>query len=108
MSSDATRLVQFKREIADLYPDFEKRVTQAFHEVVNELEKVTNEIAQAGPSYLPSINYDQLGSVSDDKLAEIKRKGSLIIRGVVPRKEAEGYKTDLQAFVDANPNVEGK
>ena len=38
----------------------------------------------------------------------IKRKGSVVIRGVVDVKTASGWKTELEEFIKANPQAEGR
>ena len=42
------RFVELKKEIAGSYPDFEARVTKAWGEILQELEKVTKEITGKG------------------------------------------------------------
>ena len=101
------RLLQLKRDIASSYPDFERNATSAWDEVLQELAKTTQEIGQQGSSYLPIVEYDKLSSLPWDKVNELKRKGSFVVRGVVPVEEARAYKTDLETFVSANPSVEG-
>ncbi len=42
------RFADLKREIANSYPDFEKRVTKAWAEIIDQLNKRTEEIAKEG------------------------------------------------------------
>ena len=42
------RFVELKKEIAGSYPDFEARVTKAWGEILQELEKATKDIASKG------------------------------------------------------------
>jgi hypothetical protein len=100
-------MMKLKQEIANSYPNFEANATRAWNEIISELATVTDEIVATGPDYLPSVDYKDLENLGQDKLAEIRRKGTVIIRNVVPRDEAEQYKQSLKEFVAANPNVEG-
>ena len=43
------RFVELKRTIAESYPDFEKNVTKAWNEVLEELKVATEEFATKGP-----------------------------------------------------------
>lgn len=99
--------VQLKHDIASFYPDFERRATQAWNEVLEELSAVTTEIAKQGPSYVPIIEYDQLNSLSTETIAELKRKGTFVVRNVVPTPEASQWREDLQEWIRSNPNAEG-
>lgn len=102
-----SNLVQLKQEIVNTYPDFQAKAEKAWAEVTSDLAKVSKAIAEQGPDYLPSVEYSSLSSLPADKLAELKRKGTFIIRNVVPREEALEWKQGLDEFVAANPNVEG-
>jgi hypothetical protein len=42
------RFLDFKREIANSHPDFEKRVTKAWAEIIDQLNERTEEIAKEG------------------------------------------------------------
>lgn len=42
------------------------------------------------------------GNVSQESLAEIRHRGSVVIRNVVPRKEARGWKERVEDYVAAN------
>ncbi|WVQ70477.1 uncharacterized protein L199_008704 [Kwoniella botswanensis] len=105
MSIDS--FLQLKQEIAQSYPEFESKATQAWSEILEEMARVTKIIAEQGPDYLPIVEYSELTSLSADRLAELRRKGSFVVRNVVPRDEAVGWKSGLDKFVSNNSNVEG-
>jgi hypothetical protein len=87
MSIDASAiLVQVKQDIANSYPDFEKRATQAWGEVLGQLDTITNRIAADGPNYLPQVSFSDLANLKPEQINEINRKGSVIIRDVVDDK----------------------
>jgi hypothetical protein len=44
------RFVDLKREIASSHPDFQERLTNAWVDVLEQLEKTTNRIISEGPS----------------------------------------------------------
>jgi hypothetical protein len=105
MTTDS--FVHIKHDIASFYPDFESRATEAWHEVLSELAQTTSDISNEGPSYVPIIDFNSLGTLSSDDLARLKRRGTFVLRNVVPRDEASQWKEDLRDFVSKNPNAEG-
>ncbi|KAH9902605.1 DUF1479-domain-containing protein [Cubamyces lactineus] len=101
------RFVELKKEIAGSYPDFEARVTKAWGEILQELEKVTKEIASKGSQNVPEVNFSELGNLSPERVEEIKRKGSVVIRDVVDDAEAKEWQAWLREYVTKNPDIEG-
>ncbi|THH30269.1 hypothetical protein EUX98_g3936 [Antrodiella citrinella] len=100
------RFVEIKKEIASLYPDFQERITAAWNDLLIELDKGTAEIARLGSDIVPQVEFAQLGKLSTEEVAAIRRKGCVVIRNVVDDAEAAAWKQDLVDFVKANP-VEG-
>ena len=48
MSLPQASFVDIKRSIASSYPDFEARATTAWHEVINELDKLAKGVKEEG------------------------------------------------------------
>jgi hypothetical protein len=101
--------IDIKRSIASSYPDFEARATTAWHEIIEELDKVTSIIKEEGLNYIPQINFNSLDSISEDEIKVIKRRGSALIRDVVDDAQAAEWKEELKEFVKVNDErgVEG-
>lgn len=59
--------------------------------------------------YIPQINFNSLESLSQDEIAKIKRRGSVLIRDVVDDAQAVQWKDELKEFVKVNDErgVEG-
>ena len=114
--------VDIKRSIASSYPDFEARATTAWHEIIKELDKLARVIKEEGANvcrwlkniyneiyiqiylrqYIPQVNFNSLSSLSQDEIAKIKRRGTVLIRDVVDDAQAVGWKEDLKKFVKVN------
>ncbi|KAF7312021.1 hypothetical protein MIND_00214000 [Mycena indigotica] len=110
MSTDEATFADIKAAIAaENGPDFEQKATQAWAEIIAELQLVTNTIAQEGPSYIPTVSFAdiQAGSLSAAQIAEVKRKGSVVIKDVIDDKQARLWKEELEEFVKKNPQAEG-
>jgi hypothetical protein len=57
--------------------------------------------------YIPQVNFSDLDNLKPEQVNDIKRKGSVVIKDIVDDAEAMSWKTSLDEFVKANPNVEG-
>ena len=57
--------------------------------------------------YIPQINFNSLDNLSQDEIAKIKRRGTVLIRDVVDDAQAIGWKDELKKFVKVNDEVEG-
>ncbi|KZT07579.1 DUF1479-domain-containing protein [Laetiporus sulphureus 93-53] len=101
------RFVEIKQEIAASYPDFQQRVTKAWNELLAELDQVTAEIAKEGTNYVPQVKFSELATLNPERVEEIRRKGSVIIRDVVDDIEAASWKDWLQEYVTTNPGIDG-
>ncbi|KAK7461877.1 hypothetical protein VKT23_008311 [Stygiomarasmius scandens] len=100
-------LLDIKKEIASSFPDFQARVTNAWVEIIDELSKAADKISSVGPDYIPQVNLSELSSLSPEKVNEIRRKGTVVIRDVVDDADAISWKQQLKEFVAANPDIEG-
>ncbi|KAJ7760633.1 hypothetical protein DFH07DRAFT_816198 [Mycena maculata] len=101
------RFTEIKRTIAATNPDFEQNVTKAWIEVLAELDKVTTLITKEGSAYIPQVAFADLDKLSPAQIADIKRKGTVVIKDVVDDAQARAWKTGLEEFIKANPQAEG-
>ncbi|KAF8556553.1 DUF1479-domain-containing protein [Imleria badia] len=85
----------------------EERLTASWNDILSELAKRTAEIAEAGPDFIPQVDFADLEQLTPEKIDVIRHKGSIVIRGVVETQTASGWKTELDEFVKANPQAEG-
>ena len=54
------------------------------------------------------MNFNELGDLSSERLAEVRRKGCVVIRDVVDDAEARTWQAWLREYVAKNPEVDGK
>ena len=100
------RFRDLKHKIAAQYPDFENKATAAWGEILEELAKVSKEIKAAGSNYIPQVDFADLDKLTEEDLARIRTRGSVVIKDVVDDAEATEWKNLLDEFVKKNP-VEG-
>ncbi|KAF4613742.1 hypothetical protein D9613_008102 [Agrocybe pediades] len=101
------RFVDLKKQIAAQYPDFEQNAVRSWGEVLEEMNKVTKVVKVEGVDYIPQVNFADLEKLSKEEIERIKRRGTVVIRDVVPDEQAVKWKEELKEFVKANPTVEG-
>ncbi|KAF9478840.1 DUF1479-domain-containing protein [Pholiota conissans] len=101
------RFVDLKASVAASYPDFEKNATQSWAEILEELDKVTKLIKEQGVDYIPQVNFADLQTLNHEQVDKIKRRGSVVIKDIVPDEQAAKWKEELKEFVKVNPTVDG-
>ncbi|KAK9455941.1 hypothetical protein V1511DRAFT_499108 [Dipodascopsis uninucleata] len=95
----------------------ESDIVDAWHRLLSDLEKETKEIQRLGHNIVPTADFekdigvDPLTNIpyfkSAELVQEIKKRGTVVIRNVVPRDEARNYKYMAEEYVKANPSVVG-
>ncbi|EPQ53979.1 DUF1479-domain-containing protein [Gloeophyllum trabeum ATCC 11539] len=101
------RFAELKQEIAESYPNFEERVTEAWRRLLPALAASTEQIAKEYTHIIPQVNFADLDSLNEETINNIKRRGCVVIRDVVEDAEAAAWKAALQEYVTANPDVPG-
>lgn len=58
------------------------------------------------PQIIPSVNYADItnGTLTQHQLDEIRHRGSVVIRGVLPKSTVLGYKKQAREYIAANKN----
>lgn len=91
-------------------------IQTAWKEVLESLKTETKEIEEKGASLIPQVTYPGDDVVDQKSLEEwmgketieaIKRRGSVIIKGVVPVEKALQWKQDIREYVKLNPQTKG-
>ncbi|CAO3589286.1 unnamed protein product [Absidia cylindrospora] len=100
-SSLDPRFVTLKEDITPEDPD----VLQAsFDRLLATFEEEKQEIKQKGSAVVPEIHIDAIknngGSLPEDIAACVKKRGALVVRGLIDRKEAQDYKTQIKAYIN--------
>ncbi|KAE8165217.1 hypothetical protein BDV40DRAFT_286442 [Aspergillus tamarii] len=88
----------------NLTSGFEGQIQQSWDELVEVLKVRTEEVASKRESIIPQLNYSDIrtGSVPPETVAAIRRTGVAVIRGVVPKEEAEGLLSDVRRYFAAH------
>ncbi|KAJ5995079.1 hypothetical protein N7481_002056 [Penicillium waksmanii] len=87
-----------------LFEKNEKALTESWQRLLPSLEEEVDKIKTKGSDIIPSVEYADVvaGKVPEATMKEIRHRGTVVIRNVVPRKEARDYKNRIQEYVAAN------
>ncbi|KAF8886070.1 DUF1479-domain-containing protein [Gymnopilus junonius] len=101
------RFADIKASIAASYPDFEANAIQSWGEILQELNEVAKVIKTDSVDYVPQVNFTDLHKLSPEGVEKIKRRGTVVIKDIVPDEQAAKWKDELKEFVKINPDVDG-
>ncbi|KAL4788717.1 hypothetical protein BJX76DRAFT_344816 [Aspergillus varians] len=95
---------RFKDLKESLFRKNEEALKKSWERLLPSLEEEVHQIKLKGSDIIPSVEYSDVvsGNLSPESLAEIRRRGSVVIRNVVPRREARGWKERIEEYVAAN------
>ncbi|EGE81559.1 DUF1479 domain-containing protein [Blastomyces dermatitidis ATCC 18188] len=79
-------------------------LTKSWFRLLASLEHEVEEIRKAGSDVIPSIDYSEVlsGEVGPGKLDEIRRRGCVVVRGVLPKSTALDLKQEAREYISAN------
>lgn len=98
----------YLREIVNS-PDLAARLEASWADLCGELRGVNENIVRQGANAIPSLDFEAIASssVPTSTIEAIKRAGTCIVRGVVPRDTAETWLEDVRRYIARNPQVKG-
>jgi hypothetical protein len=87
----------------------EVAITESWHRLLMALRSEIDMICPVGSDIIPTINFDQIETpIHVDRFAkELRKRGAAIIRDVIPKKEALGWKQDIMEYLENNPRTKG-
>ncbi|KAE8151113.1 hypothetical protein BDV25DRAFT_129039 [Aspergillus avenaceus] len=82
----------------------EEALKRSWQRLLPSLEEEVDKIKKKGSDIIPSVDYSDVvsGSVPEALLAEIRHRGTVVIRNVLPRGVAREYKERIEDYVAAN------
>ncbi|SCV57157.1 related to DUF1479 domain protein [Fusarium fujikuroi] len=83
----------------------EDKIVQSWNKLLRELKRENEIVAKKGPGVVPQIEFKDLESSSDALREEVKKRGVVVVRGVVPEGEARAYKAEVEEYVARNPST---
>jgi hypothetical protein len=100
---------RFRQLKLDLVRGREKEIVASWTKLLRTLREENEIIAKKGPGVIPQVEFTDLDNGLDNKVKEeIKKRGVVVVHGVIPEKEARGYKARVEEYVQKNPHTRGK
>ncbi|PSR83409.1 hypothetical protein BD289DRAFT_370015 [Coniella lustricola] len=103
-------ILSFQRFIAiktALIKGNELAIATSWEHLLGQLRQEVQKVSDKGLSVFPIINYDDLSSPGKTLtfLADLRTRGSAIIRNVVPKDEAETWTSELDQYLQHNSHA---
>ncbi|KPM41086.1 hypothetical protein AK830_g5467 [Neonectria ditissima] len=94
---------RFRQLKCDLVRGREAEIKHSWTRLLGELRRENDVIAAKGPAVIPQVEYKDLEAGIDGLQAEIRKRGAVVVRGVVPAGEARAYKEEAEEYIAKNP-----
>lgn len=88
----------------------EDAIRASWERLLKDLRTEIPHIVEMGSKVVPEVQYKDIvnGTVSQEFVAEHRKRGVAIVRGVVDEKEARGFKDEIEDYVRKNPHTKGE
>lgn len=102
-------LLTLKKEIAPKDPSV---LNNAYERLIKSFEQETPEIKEKGSSVIPQVEFEEIqannGRFPPHIDAQIRQRGCVVVRNVIPEQEARGYKEQIKSYIGNHPGqIEG-
>jgi hypothetical protein len=91
-----------KQKITQIFS--QESIMQGWIKTCTQLVGVAKEVQEKGDGIFPVVEMEDItqGLITPEKLGEIRRIGSFIVRGVIPSSEIEPIFQDLKEYIATN------
>ncbi|KAK2008712.1 DUF1479-domain-containing protein [Colletotrichum eremochloae] len=97
---------RFRALKQDLVAGREDAVARSWGRLLRALREENEIVRAAGPAVIPSVEFRDLDSGGLAALrGEIRKRGAVVVRGVIDETEARAYKDEIEAYVRKNPST---
>ncbi|RYP07936.1 hypothetical protein DL764_002207 [Monosporascus ibericus] len=83
----------------------EQPVADSWKRLLDRLRTENQTIAREGPTIIPNIDFHELDRDLAKVGSEIRKRGVVVVRNVVPEKEARAYRDEIEEYVRQNPST---
>ena len=96
------RFAQLKEQIIVGY---EEQLKDSWYRLLDALKREISTIHSSGSSVIPQIDYNDIDHLSKNVYDEIRTRGVMVVRGVLPKIDALKLKTDVKKYIKDNPHT---
>ncbi|KAF4429683.1 DUF1479 domain [Fusarium acutatum] len=83
----------------------EDKIVRSWKKLLSELKRENEIVANKGPGVIPQIEFKDLERRNDTLREEVKKRGVVVVKGVIPEGEARAYKAEVEEYVARNPST---
>ncbi|KFG87344.1 DUF1479 domain protein [Metarhizium anisopliae] len=94
---------RFRKLKCDLVRGRERQIADSWTRLLRRLRAENEIIAQKGSEVIPQVNFADLDAGCEGLKEEIRKRGAIVVRGVIPESEARAYKEEIEDYVKKNP-----
>ncbi|KAG6018681.1 hypothetical protein E4U40_007938 [Claviceps sp. LM458 group G5] len=98
---------RFRQLKYDLIRGREKKIVESWTRLLRKLRMENETIALKGSEIIPQVEFTHLDTGLCELKDEIKKRGVVVVKGVVPEAEARAYKEEVEEYVRRNPWTRG-
>jgi hypothetical protein len=93
----------------DLIQGYHGEVAASWKRLLRQLREENKIIAEKGSRVIPQVEAENLakGTIDSKAMEEIRKRGVVVVKGVVPEVEARAYKGEVEEYVRKNPWTKG-
>ncbi|KAF4436996.1 hypothetical protein F53441_13136 [Fusarium austroafricanum] len=98
---------RFRQLKIDLVKGNEERLTQSWNKLLRELKRENEVVRQKGSGVIPQVQMKELQNAAQDGALrdEIRKRGVVVVRGVIEEGEARAFKDEVEDYVRKNPST---
>lgn len=86
----------------------ELKLEESWKRLLRSLREENEGVIIRGSDIIPQVNAAEFeNGLSQEVKEEIKKRGVVVVKGVVPEEEARGYKDEVEEYVRRNPHTKG-
>ncbi|CAF3806651.1 unnamed protein product [Rotaria socialis] len=96
---------RFSQLKAQIIRGHEQQVKDSWYRLLDALKHENDTIRFSDKSIIPEVEFNSIKNLSADLVNEIRNRGTMIVRGVLPENEALKLKLDAEDYIKQNPNT---
>ncbi|PHH91414.1 hypothetical protein CDD83_557 [Cordyceps sp. RAO-2017] len=96
---------RYRQLKCDLVRGREQQIVDSWTRLLRQLRQENELIGQKGSDLVPQVEFADLQRGCERLEGEIRKRGVLVVRGVIPEAEARAYKSEVEDYVEKNPQT---
>lgn len=99
---------RFKTLKQRLAQGHESELVESWTRLLRALKAENEIVKRDGSMVIPQVDFKDMENGIDRLKGDIRKRGVVVVRGVVPEDEARAFKQEIEEYVGKNPSTRGK